>query len=320
MTDITIEEAIEAYLEERKSELSDSSIQNHRYQLKQFRLWIRGADGVDSLDDIDPIGVSRFRRYRASDLNSNTMYNQLSSLRLFLRFCSRMRWVDESLPESVVLPTRSGASRDSRIDIDRLEGLLDELETYRYASRAHVILTILSSTGCRIGTLRGLDVSDIHLSEQWVDIVHRPDTGTPLKNAASSEREMSLHGWVCDVLRSWIDDRRPECVSSDGRKCLVSTPQGRVSRSSIRRTIYRVTACGSATSGCGCDADRPSKCPDSVSPHDIRRSAISAWLNDGVGIEYVSGRVDSSPSTIESHYDAAGPSERRERRRDAFDM
>ena len=36
---VSIEEAVESYLEERQSELSDSSIQNHRYQLKQFKQW-----------------------------------------------------------------------------------------------------------------------------------------------------------------------------------------------------------------------------------------------------------------------------------------
>jgi len=317
---VSIDEAIEAYLDERQSELSDSSIQNHRYQLKQFRQWAWGAGDVHAVDNLDPIGVSRFRRARSADLNSNTMYNQLSSLRLFLRFCSRMGWCSDELPESIVLPTRSGQSRDSRIDIDRLECLLDELERYRYASRPHVIVTVLASTGMRIGTLRGLDVGDVYLNESWCDVVHRSDTGTPLKNAEQSERELNLHGWVCDVLRSWISDRRPACTESNGREPLVSTGQGRIARSSIRRVVYRVTACGSALNACECSAERPSKCDESVSPHDIRRTAVSSWLNDGIDVSDVSGRVDSSPGTIRTHYDASSASERRERRRDAFDM
>lgn len=317
---VSIEEAVESYLEERQSELSDSSIQNHRYQLKQFKQWAWGASDIDVIGDIDAIDVSRFRRSRSKDLNSNTMYNQLSSLRLFLRYCHRMGWVEEELPESIVLPTRSGQSRDSRIDIDRLECLLDELERYAYASREHITVAMLASTGMRIGTLRGLDVGDVYLDESWCDVVHRPNTGTPLKNAESSERELNLHGWVSSVLRSWISDRRPACTESNGREPLVSTGQGRCARSSIRRMVYRVTACASAVDGCDCDASRPSKCADSVSPHDIRRSAVSAWLNDGIDVSHVSGRVDSSPDTIRTHYDASSASERRERRRDAFDM
>jgi hypothetical protein len=57
-----------------------------------------------------------------------------------------------------------------------------------------------------------------------------------------------------------------------------------------------------------------------VSPHDIRRTAVTAWLNDDVDIDAVAGRVDSSPGTLRAHYDAATATERRARRRDAFDM
>ncbi|WP_018259208.1 tyrosine-type recombinase/integrase [Halomicrobium katesii] len=321
MTDITIEEAIEAYLEERKSELSDSSIQNHRYQLKQFRLWARGAGGIDNLDDIDPLDLSRFRRYRSNDLNSNTMYNQLGVLRLLLRFTHRMGWVEEELPDSIVLPTRSGRSRDSSIDPDRITSIIDDLERYQYASLNHVILSLLWTCSLRIGALRSLDSDrDLHLDEQWIDMVHRPDTGTPLKNKGGSEREINLHGWVADVLRAWITDRRPDVTDASSRQPLVASSRGRMARSSIRERVYRLTACGSLGDGCECGSDPITDCSDVVSPHDVRRSSISAWLDDKVDPGLLASRVDSSQSTIEEHYDVRSESDKRELRRDAFDM
>lgn len=321
MTDITIEEAIEAYLEERKSELSDSSIQNHRYQLKQFRLWARGAGGIDNLDDIDPLDLSRFRRYRSNDLNSNTMYNQLGVLRLLLRFTHRMGWVEEELPDSIVLPTRSGRSRDSSIAPDRITSIIDDLERYQFASLNHVILSLLWTCSLRIGALRGLDVRDVYTDEQWIDMVHRPGEGTPLKNGGGSEREVNLHGWVADVLRAWIDDRRPDVTDeSSGRIPLVASSRGRMARSSIRERVYRLTACGSLGDGCECGSDPITDCSDVVSPHDVRRSSISAWLDDKVDPGLLASRVDSSQSTIEEHYDVRSESDKRELRRDAFDM
>ena len=314
----TVEEAIKAYLADRQSELSDSSIQNHRYQLKQFREWCGGAGGVDNINDVEPLDLSKFRRYRSQDLNSNTMYNQLGVVRLFLRFCHRMGWVDESLPDSIVLPTRSGRSRDSSIDTDRIASILDELERYEYASLNHVILSLLWTASFRIGGLRALDVTDLHVQDQWVDVVHRPDEGTPLKNKSGSEREVNLHGWVCDVLRAWIDDRRPNSGDSHGRKPLAATDHGRIARSSIRERVYSLTDCGGIDWGCDCKSD--GKCDDSVSPHDIRRSSISAWLDDGAEPELLSGRVDTSVSTMEKHYDIRSETQKRELRRDAFDM
>jgi site-specific recombinase XerC len=313
----TIAEAIEAYLAEREFELSDSSLQNHRYQLKQFRIW--GASvGVDSIEELDPIALSKFRRARSDDINSNTMYNQLSVLRLFLRFTHRMGWVEESLADSIVLPTRDGRARDSTIDPDRVASILDELERYRYASLDHVILSMIWTASLRIGALRGLDVGDVHAGDEWFDVVHRPETETPLKNAGDSEREVNLHGWVCDVLRAWINDRRPGVQDSHGeREPLLATQHGRIARSSIRRRIYKLTSCGSLGQGCECGADPITHCDDVVAPHDIRRSSITAWLNDGADKGLLSDRVDTESW---AHYDVRDPSQKREARRDAFDM
>lgn len=57
-----ISDAINAYLTERETELSNSSIQNHRYQLKQFADWAGGAGELTHIEDVKPIDLSRFRR------------------------------------------------------------------------------------------------------------------------------------------------------------------------------------------------------------------------------------------------------------------
>lgn len=316
---VTIDDAIESYLTDRKSELSDSSIQNHRYRLKQFREWARGAGSIDYIDDIDPIDLSRFRRARSDDINSNTMYNQLSCLRLFLHFSHRMGWVEEQVPESIVLSSRSGQSRDSSIDPDRVASLLDDLERYQYASLDHAILSLTYTLSHRLGGLRAIDLSDVHLNEQWIDMRHRPETDTPLKNKSKSERELNLHGWVVDVLRAWIDDRRPETTDRHGREPLLSSSHGRLAKSSIRDHIYQMTACGDLDNGCVC-SDAASKCDDSVSPHDIRRSSISAWLDDGTDPDLLSQRVDTSKSTMDRHYDIRDKAQKRELRRDSVEM
>jgi len=316
---VTISEAVESYLTDRQSELSDSSLQNHHYQLDQFLKWAGGAGELDHVGDIDPIDVSRFRRARSDDINTNTMYNQLTVLRLFLRFCHRMGWVEESLPESIVTPTRNGKARDSSIDPDRLASILDDLERFEYASLDHVILSLLWTASLRIGGLRAIDVGDVNLDDQFIGMQHRPESNTPLKNKQGSEREVNLHGWVCDVLRAWIDDRRPECIDSHGREPLVTTGRDRLHTSSVRVRVYKLTACGGLGEGCVC-SDSASKCDDSVSPHDIRRSSISAWLGDGTEPELLSGRVDTSTSTMSEHYAIRTLTERRQTRRDAFDM
>ena len=203
MSNVTVHEAIEAYLNERKTELSTSSSQNHRYQLKQFSQWC-DRESIEELNSIEAIDLSRFRRQRSPAINANTMYNQLSVIRLFLRFAHRMGWVEESLPCSIVLPSRSGEARDRAITADRAGNILDELEKYSYASFDHVLMSLLWTTGARIGTIRAIDTTDVQLSEHWIDIVHRPETDTPLKNGQGSQREINLHGWVCDSMETLL--------------------------------------------------------------------------------------------------------------------
>ncbi|RQG95777.1 tyrosine-type recombinase/integrase [Natrarchaeobius chitinivorans] len=315
----SVPEAIESYLTTRESELSDSSVQNHRYQLKQFHGWTRGEE-LDGVASLDPIDVMRFRRYRSNDLNSNTMYNQLSVLRLFLRFAHRMGWVGEELPESIVLPKRDGSARDRSIDPDRVAGLLDQLDTYQYASREHVILSLLWTAGLRIGALRALDARrDVHPRDRFIDLVDRPETGTPLKNGAGSEREVNLHGWVAQVIDDYLADRRIDTVCEYGREPLITSDSGRYSRTSVRRTVYSLTDCGGLTGSCDC-SDRSSMCDRSVSPHDIRRSSISAWLDDGQSPDLLAQRFDVSTDTMDKHYDIRSESDKRELRRDAFDL
>ena len=320
MTEVTVPEAVESYLTERSTELSDSSIQNHRYQLKRLKEWCAGPGDIDTIEEFDPIDLSRFRRARSEDINSNTMYNQLGVVRLFLRFAHRMGWVEESLPDSIVLPTRDGRARDSSLDPDRASNILDKLETYRYASFDHCLMVMLWTCGMRIGTIRSLDITDFHLDEGWVEVVHRPDQGTSLKNSDGSTREVNLHGWVCDVLRAWIEDRRPAGEDAHSREPLFLTSKGRAARATLRRRVNRLTDCGNLDPGCDCDITYASKCSESVSPHDIRRSSISAWLDKGNQPELVSQRCDVSKSTIDVHYDVRSEKDKRELRRDEFDM
>lgn len=62
------------------------------------------------------------------------------------------------------------------------------------------------------------------------------------------------------------------------------------------------------------------RCTSSVPPRAIRRSAITAWLNEGNRKELLSDRMNVSTKTLEKHYDARTESEKRELRRKAFNI
>ncbi len=72
------------------------------------------------------------------------------------------------------------------------QAILDHLSTYQYASRAHAVFALLWETGIRIDAANSLDVGDVDIDGERLDLVHRPEQGTRLKNASSGERPVAI--------------------------------------------------------------------------------------------------------------------------------
>lgn len=320
-------EALELYLTERTAEgLSDSTIYSHENRLSKFIDWC-DETGVESMSEIDGLSIHQFRAWRSEGIKKVTLKTQLDTLRVFIRFCERVEIVEEDLAEKIpsIELSKAENSSDTMLDADRASHILDHLEQWKYCSRPHVQFVLLWRLGCRLGALRSLDVRDIHLNEQYVSFRHRPETGTPLKNGLDGERDAAISPETAGLLADWIDERRPDVTDEHGRTPLVATDNGRVSRQSVRRVCYAYTRpckvgkdCPHGRSEDDCKAANYSygcECPDSVSPHPLRRGSITHWLSSGVDDTMVSGRMDVSPDVIEDHYDQRSEREKMEARR-----
>jgi len=211
------------------------------------------------------------------------------------------------------------------LDQERATRALEYLRKYEYASRAHVVFTLLWHTMMRVGALHALDVGDFNAEEQYIDVRHRPEEGTSIKNGDRGERLVALSEEVCGVIRDWITDRRPDTTDEYGREPLIASEQGRVHRSTLRRDCYRYTRPCIYTDECphdrtieDCDAadhDYSYECPSSVSPHAFRRGAITNALNEDVPEKAISDRANVSEAVLDEHYDSRSKYERMKHRR-----
>lgn len=330
---ITPEDALELYLKEKTTELATSSLQSHRSRLKHLVHWCN-EEGIENLNELSGRDIHRYRLWRRDngDLSPATEKTQMDTVRVFVRFCESIDAVPVDLSTKVVSPSLSDGEnvRDVMLESETAKVILDHLATFEYASKKHVCLTLMWRALLRTGAVRALDLDDYDRDEQALVARHRPDTGTPIKNKERGERFIALEENTCEILDAWISHRRPAVRDEYDRDPLITTQHGRISSSTIRKYTYEITRPCVHTGECPhdrgideCEAAPPgtsaSKCPSSVSPHAVRRGAITHWLGADVPEPAVSERANVSPEIIKQHYDQRSEREKMEQRRQYLD-
>ncbi|OYR50043.1 site-specific integrase [Halorubrum sp. Ea8] len=322
--------AKEMYLSQREEEVSQSTIQAHHYRLKHFVRWCREVAEIDNLNELSARGLQQYRMWRREDgdLNNVTMVTQLSTLRVFVRWCENIDAVESGIHDTILLPSleKTEDRRTAMLSEEAAKQLLEYLRQFEYATRTHALIEVLWHTGIRIGAAHSLDIGDYDGEEQYLELHHRPETGTRLKNKTEGERYLSLSADVCDALDGYLQYNREEGADDEGRNPLFSSRSGRPAKSTLRDSIYRITRPCEYTGECPHDREidscealenyKASTCPSSVSPHAIRRGSITHHLSVDVPQKVVSDRMNVSLDVLEKHYDRRGEQKKAEQRRD----
>ena len=327
------ETALELYLAEKEMELSKSTLRSHRSRLGHFIRWCDERD-ITNLNDLTGRKLQEFCLWRRNegDLSKTSVKTQIDTLRVFVRWLGTIDAVDPELHVKVVSPdvTPDENSRDVKLDSEDAEAILEHLETYEYASRQHVTIALLWHTMLRRGAARALDVGDYDPEEQCLEVRHRPDSDTPIKNGIDGERFIGLSGWLCQLLDDWLRDCRPDVTDDYGREPLLATQYGRPSKTTIPKYAYRWSRpcayseeCPHGRSPEECKATEQahaSKCLSSISPHAIRRGSITHHLKEDIPETAVSGRANVSQRVLNQHYDRRTQREKMEQRRQYLDQ
>lgn len=324
---LTPAEGKQMYLDERRHELADATIQSHRYRLKQFVLWCDDEE-IENLNELSGRDIHRFRVKRREEdgLATPSMKGQLATLRMLLRFCASIDAVIAGLDEQIILPTTTADdAREELLTTEQAKQVLSYLTQYEYATLGHALIELLWHTGIRIGAAVGLDIDDYDPGEQYLELVHRPERGTALKNGVESERYVALSASVCEVLDDWLETNHPSVVDDYDRHPLLATHSNRLSRNHGRTIAYQYTRPCVYSSECPHDREqdtceaaatrKPYACPSSLSPHPVRRGAITHHLQSDTPERVVSDRMDVGLDTLDRHYDQRSEQEKLRQRR-----
>lgn len=324
--------ALELYLADRENSVTQATIYSHRSRLGHFIRWCN-EEGIENLNELSGRQLHEFRIWRRveGDLAPATEKTQMDTLRVFIKWLESIDGVEQDLHAKVLSPTLSGNDniRSVMLDSERAEQILEYLRKYEYASRPHVALELMWHTMLRVGAVHALDCADYDPANQSLEVIHRPETGTPLKNGETGQRFIALSEDVCEVLDDWIEQQRPAVTDEHGREALVTTPAGRAHTTTLRGDCYRYTRPCVLTRECphgreieecsAADYDGASECPSSVSPHALRRGGITHALSNDWPIKAVEGRANVSEKVLSMHYDSRSEEVKMEQRREYLD-
>jgi integrase len=343
LLDDPIEDAIEEYLDLRRTEHDDNVIGTFRTKLGWFVRYCQQM-GVRSVGDLTPDIISKYHAKRRDELHKSdkeqlhtkTLQDDMYLLRNFIRHLEQINKVDEGLSQAVHIPESppQPSANDACVAGERAEEILDYLDQYRYASAKHILIFLLRYTGARRSDVRAVDLDDLYLDEEvpYVEFKHRPNAAesTKLKNGYSSERRVALPQSAAPLLRAYINDRRISATEEDGRRPLLTTENGRVSKSTIKSWTYQWTRpcvigkpCPHNREEASCEAKQNNtkafKCPSSEATHAFRTGNITDLSGTDLSVEMLGDRTDVSRDVLKDHYDMRTEEEKFEQRKEKFE-
>ena len=329
-SDKSVSEAVGLYVEDRDDELAEQTKQSHKYRLNHLIRYCT-INEIQSVSELQPMVLTDYKQWRKrdGDLNITSMHTQLTTLSVFIQWCESKNLLPNGVHEAIQIPSLNGEDqRERRLDGEVAQRILSYLDKYEYAQRAHVIFRLMWRTAMRLGAIHSLDVDDYDSDSQQLHVKHRPTEGTPIKKQSNGERIIALNDKTCIVLDDYIETNRHAHTDEYGRSPLITSKQGRLTTSSIRREIYRLTQPCLYTNECPhnrvldeCEAKGYTNtrgCPSSMAPHDIRRGSITEFLSDDIPKEIVADRCDVSLDVIDDHYDQRSMEDKSEQRRKYF--
>ena len=328
-TSIPIEQSVEQYIDSRV-ETSPKTRANHKYRLTKFTCYC-DETGIATTTDISGAVIEDFRTSRlADDISIMTARNHLQTFRIYLRYLERIEACHPGLADKVIIPQvdAEDKARDTHLTHDRAMQIIDHLVNYKWASINHVVFHLTYHTGLRRSSLYALDLDDWQSDDHVLCVRNREHT--PLKLADEGERNLTItDDRLADALDDYIDDIRHDVLDDNGRKPLFTSQYGRYHYQSLQKVFYKVTQPCRFSGICPvgkdiqtCEwrrGDHRSKCPESVSSHPIRRSAITHHLDADVPKHVVSERMNVDQDTLDQHYDVRTEEQKRQNREKYLD-
>lgn len=326
---------IAKFRKKKRKEVQESTLEQHSTKLEYLEEYLAEVVGLENLNDLTPRQAEEYEEWREFEsldrekpLAGKTLKDDIHLYKGFLGHMVKLRAVSADAYEVVEIPnleTGEGVDKET-LDSDRAGDIIDHLNRFRYASREHVVWLLFVKTGRRACDLYALDLGDFDDSGEktTLEFVNRPQQGSRLKKGELHEAEIELSEAVSTVIREYIEHERLDVTDSFDREPLLTTKQGRASKSTMKEYAYKWSRPCEVGKDCPYDKDvescvatsspkKASQCEASRSPRKIRSGYITSKANAGAAYESIGHRVGATKSVMKKHYDQPDRDEERQR-------
>lgn len=180
---ITPADAEEMYIDERREDASYATRCTIKDGVGLFVEWTDEA-GIDNMNDVGGRQLHKFRKWckKTSDNNTVSLNGIMGVLRRFLVFCVEIEAVYSDVPDKTPMPNvpDDEAVSDEKPTDEKVDAILEFLETHEPYSRRHVEFRLMQELGDRVGAVRAPDVRDIDVENQVIRLRHRPEPQRPV--------------------------------------------------------------------------------------------------------------------------------------------
>jgi site-specific recombinase XerD len=121
--------AREMYLESRRTEVSERTLELYGGHLEAFAEWC-DENGVEDVADVTSRTLHEYRVDLAGGVAQTTLSIRFSVLRQLVRFCEGIGAIEEGTAERIVLPDRDRGARDEMLEADEADAILSYLRRY----------------------------------------------------------------------------------------------------------------------------------------------------------------------------------------------
>ncbi len=197
------------------------------------------------------------------NLSVRSQARVISSIRTYLRFCSRQGVKVPQLRQLKLPKVRVSLPKSISVgEFEKLYNACETAEPYTTA-RNQVTLLLLFGVGCRVSELIALDIADFSATEGWLKVLGK----------GNKERLIPLTKYLQDELESYLREARQHLVKHKVRTLIINDRGNRPSRVDVWRWLRSWSKTAGFTK--------------SISPHKLRHGCATALLEGGADLRSI---------------------------------